>query len=138
MKKVFLDTNIIVDLIADRKPFSKYSIEIFKRAEDKKIKLYTSSHSIATTHYLLKKYLEEKLLREVLQNLLDYISVISVDIDVIKKGLRSKTRDFEDSIQILCAAKIEKIDCIVTRNIKDFRDSEILALTPDELCLKWQ
>jgi len=138
MKRVFLDTNIIVDLIADRKPFSKYSIEIFKRAEDKKIKLYTSSHSIATTHYLLKKYLEEKLLREVLQNLLDYISVISVDIDVIKKGLRSKTRDFEDSIQILCAAKIEKIDCIVTRNIKDFRDSEILALTPDELCLKWQ
>ncbi len=138
MKRVFLDTNIIVDLIADRKPFSKYSIEIFKRAEDKRIKLYTSSHSIATTHYLLKKYLEEKLLREVLQNLLDYISVISVDIDVIKRGLRSKHRDFEDSIQILCAAKIEKIDCIVTRNIKDFRDSEILALTPDELCLKWQ
>ena len=138
MKRVFLDTNIIVDLIADRKPFSKYSIEIFKRAEDKRIKLFTSSHSIATTHYLLKKYLEEKLLREVLQNLLDYISVISVDIDVIKKGLRSKHRDFEDSIQILCAAKIEKIDCIVTRNIKDFRDSEILALTPDELCLKWQ
>jgi predicted nucleic acid-binding protein len=137
MKRVFLDTNIIVDLIADRKPFSKYSIEIFKRAEDKRIKLYTSSHSIATTHYLLKKYLEEKLLREVLQNLLDYISVISVDIDVIKKGLRSKHRDFEDSIQILCAAKIEKIDCIVTRNIKDFRDSEIFALTPDELCLKW-
>jgi len=138
MKRVFLDTNIIVDLIADRKPFSKYSIEIFKRAEDKRIKLYTSSHSIATTHYLLKKYLEEKLLREVLQNLLDYISVISVDIDLIKRGLRSKHRDFEDSIQILCAAKIEKIDCIVTRNIKDFRDSEILALTPDELCLKWQ
>jgi predicted nucleic acid-binding protein len=138
MKRVFLYTNIIVDLIADRKPFSKYSIEIFKRAEDKRIKLYTSSHSIATTHYLLKKYLEEKLLREVLQNLLDYISVISVDIDLIKRGLRSKHRDFEDSIQILCAAKIEKIDCIVTRNIKDFRDSEILALTPDELCLKWQ
>ena len=137
MKKIFLDTNIIVDLIADRKPFSKYSIEIFKKAEEKKIKLFTSSHSIATTHYLLKKYLEEKILRDVLYNLLDYVTVIAVDTDVLKKGLRSKHKDFEDSIQILCASTIEKIDCIVTRNTKDFRDSETLVLTPDELCLKW-
>jgi predicted nucleic acid-binding protein len=137
MKKVFLDTNIIVDLIADRKPFSKYSIEIFKKAEEKKIKLFTSSHSIATTHYLLKKYLEEKILRDVLYNLLDYVTVIAVDTDVLKKGLRSKHKDFEDSIQILCASTIEKIDCIVTRNTKDFRDSEILVLTTDELCLRW-
>ena len=137
MKKVFLDTNIIVDLIADRKPFSKYSIEIFKNAEEKKIKLFTSSHSIATTHYLLKKYLEEKILRDVLYNLLDYVTVIAVDTDVLKKGLRSKHKDFEDSIQILCASTIEKIDCIVTRNTKDFRESEILVLTPDELCLRW-
>ena len=136
MKKVFLDTNIIVDLIADRKPFSKYSIEIFKKAEEKKIKLFTSSHSIATTHYLLKKYLEEKILRDVLYNLLDYVTVIAVDTDVLKKGLRSKHKDFEDSIQILCASTIEKIDCIVTRNTKDFRESEILVLTPDELCLR--
>jgi predicted nucleic acid-binding protein len=138
MKKVFLDTNIIVDLIADRKPFSKYSIEIFKKAEEKKINLFTSSHSIATTHYLFKKYLEEKLLRDVLYNLLDYVTVIAVDTDVLKKGLRSKHKDFEDSIQILCASTIEKIDCIVTRNTKDFRDSEILVLTPDELCLRWK
>ena len=138
MKKVFLDTNIIVDLIADRKPFSKYSIEIFKKAEEKKIKLFTSSHSIATTHYLLKKYLEEKILRDVLYNLLDYVTIIAVDTDVLKKGLRSKHKDFEDSIQILCASTIEKIDCIVTRNTKDFRDSEIFVLTPDELCLRWK
>jgi len=138
MKKLFLDTNIIVDLIADRKPFSKYSIEIFKKAEEKKIKLFTSSHSIATTHYLLKRYLEEKILRDVLYNLLDYVTVIAVDTDVLKKGLRSKHKDFEDSIQILCASTIEKIDCIVTRNTKDFRDSEILVLTPDELCLRWK
>ena len=138
MKKVFLDTNILVDLIADRKPFSKYSIEIFKKAEEKKIKLFTSSHSIATTHYLLKKYLEEKILRDVLYNLLDYVTVIAVDTDVLKKGLRSKHKDFEDSIQILCASTVEKIDCIVTRNTKDFRDSEILVLTPDELCLRWK
>lgn len=69
-------------------------------------------------------------------NLLDYITDIAVDTDVLKKGLRSKHKDFEDSIQILCASTIDNIDCIVTRNIKDFRDSEILVLTPDEFCLK--
>lgn len=136
MKKVFLDTNIIVDLIADRRPFSKYAIEIFNKAEEKKIEIFTSSHSIAATHYLFKKYLDEKPLRKVLYNLLDYLTVVPVDIDVLKKGLRSKHKDFEDAIQILCASSIEKIDCIVTRNTKDFKDSEILVMTPDELCIK--
>jgi len=135
MKKLFLDTNIIVDLIADRKPFSKYAIQIFQKAELKEIELFTSSHSIATTHYLLKKYLAEKELREVLYNLLDYITVVAVDVDILKKGLRSNHKDFEDSIQILCASSIEKIDCIVTRNTKDFKASEIPAFNPDEIIL---
>ena len=133
MKKLFLDTNIIVDLIADRKPFSKYAIQIFQKAELKEIELFTSSHSIATTHYVLKKYLAEKELRDVLYHLLDYITVIAVDVDILKKGLRSNHRDFEDSIQILCASSIKIMDCIVTRNTKDFKASEIPALNPDEI-----
>jgi predicted nucleic acid-binding protein len=135
MKKLFLDTNILVDLIADRKPYSKYVIQIFLKAELKEIQLFTSSHSIATTHYLLKKYLSEKELRDVLYNLLDYLTVVPVDIDILKKGLRSNHKDFEDSIQILCASSILKIDCIVTRNTKDFKTSEIPAFNPDEIIL---
>lgn len=133
MKRIFIDTNIIVDLIADRKPFSKYAIQIFQKAESKELELFTSSHSIATTHYLLKKYLEEKELRDVLYHLLDFISVVAVNEVIIKKGLRSKHKDFEDSIQILCASSIEKIDCIVTRNTKDFKESEVPAFNPDEI-----
>ncbi len=136
MTKIFLDTNIIVDLISDRKPFSKYAIEIFQRAEEGNLELFTSSHSIATTHYLLKKYMEEKDLREVLNNLLEFLTVIAVDVDIIKKGLRSTHKDFEDSIQIFCASSIGNIDCIITRNVKDFKGSEIKILTPDEFCLK--
>lgn len=136
MMKVFLDTNIIVDLIAERKPFSKHAIEIFQSAEKKKIQLFTSTHSIATTHYLLKKYLEEKQLRNILLNLLDFLEVIPVDLDALKKGLRSKHKDFEDAVQIVCASSIADIDFIVTRNTKDFKTSEIEVLTPDEMCLK--
>lgn len=136
MKRIFVDTNIIVDLIADRKPFSKYAIELFSKAEEKQIELLTSSHSIATTHYLLKKYLDEKSLRKLLYDLLDYMTVIPIDMDTLKKGFRSKHKDFEDALQILCASSITQIYCIVTRNIKDFKDCELLVLPPDELCMK--
>lgn len=132
-EKIFVDTNILVDLIADRKPFSKFAIEIFEKAERNEVRLFTSSHSIATTHYLLKKYIEEKPLRKVLYELLEYVQVVAVDQDIIKKGLKSKHKDFEDALQILCAYNIEKLDYIVTRNIKNFKDAEIPAFPPDEL-----
>lgn len=131
--KIFVDTNIIIDLIADRKPYSKYALILFTKAEHKKLKLYCSSHSVATTHYLLKKYMEEKKLREILYSLLDLIQIIPVDTDIIKKGLRSKHKDFEDALQILCASSVEKMDFIVTRNLKDFINSEIQVLSPDEI-----
>jgi predicted nucleic acid-binding protein len=136
MKKIFVDTNILVDLLADRKPFSKYAVEIFSAAENDKVKLFTSSHSIATTYYLLKKFIADSSLRKTLLGLMEYITVIPVDTEVLTKGLRSKQRDFEDAIQIFCASTIEKIDCIVTRNVKDFKGCEILVLTPDELCYR--
>jgi predicted nucleic acid-binding protein len=134
MKKIFVDTNILVDLLADRKPFSKYAVEIFNASENKKVKLFTSSHSIATTYYLLKKFIDDSSLRKTLLGLIEYMTIIPVDTEVLTKGLRSKQKDFEDSIQIYCASTIEKIDCIVTRNVKDFKGCEILVLTPDELC----
>ena len=77
--------------------------------------------------------MEEKELRVILYNLLEYLHIVSVDADVLKKGLKSRHKDFEDAIQIICAYTIEKIDCIVTRNTKDFRAAEIPVLTPEEL-----
>jgi predicted nucleic acid-binding protein len=136
MKKVFLDTNILVDLIADRKPFSKFAIEIFQSSESNKIHLFTSSHSIATTYYLLKKFVDDKSLRSSLLGLFEYLTVVPVNTDILSKGLRSKQKDFEDAVQIFCATSIEKMDCIVTRNIKDFKGSEIPVLAPDEFCTK--
>lgn len=135
MKKVFLDTNILVDLIADRKPFSKHAVEIFKSGEAGKLELYTSSHSVATSHYLLKKYVGEKELRDIFLSLLELVEVIPVGLDILEKGLRSNHKDFEDAIQIMCASSIKGMNFIVTRNTKDFKKSEIVVLAPDEMCL---
>lgn len=133
MKIVFVDTNILIDLLADRSPFSKFAIEIFDQAERNKVKLFTSSHSYATTHYLLKKYMGEKELRAVLLSLLDFIALIPIDLTIIKKSLLSKHKDFEDAIQIFAANSINNLDFIVTRNLKDFKDAGVAVLPPDEL-----
>ncbi|HET8837650.1 MAG TPA: PIN domain-containing protein [Flavobacteriaceae bacterium] len=135
MKKLFLDTNILVDLIADRKPHSKFAVAIFTKAEKQKVKLFTSSHSIATCHYLLKKYMPEKKLRIVLYNLLDYVEAIAIDESMLRRGLKSPHKDFEDGLQILAAYAVPHIDFIVTRNIRDFKTSEITVLSPNEVLM---
>ncbi|WPU98905.1 PIN domain-containing protein [Mucilaginibacter sp. cycad4] len=133
MKQVFVDTNILIDLLADRPPFSKFAIEIFDLAEKKQIRLFTSSHSYATTHYLLKKHIGEKELRELLHSLLDFIELISIDSAIIKKSLLSQHKDFEDAIQIFAANSVADIDFIVTRNLKDFKNAGITVLPPDQV-----
>jgi|SRR5690606_23406002 len=135
MKNIFVDTNILIDLLADRRPFSKFAIEIFDLASKKKVNLFTSSHIIATTHYLLKKYIQEAELRQIIFSLLDYVEVVSIDLAIIKKSLLSNHKDFEDAIQIFAAHSVNNIDFIVTRNVKDFKKAEIAVLPPDELLL---
>lgn len=132
MQKAFIDTNILIDLLADRRPFSKFAIQIFDLAEKKQVKLYTSSHSIATTYYLLKKFQNDRTLREVIYTLLDFIDVISIDLPIIKKSLLSNHKDFEDAIQIFAAHTVNGLSSIVTRNVKDFKRAEIVVLTPDK------
>lgn len=133
MRKIFLDTNILVDLVANRMPFGKYAAVLFDAAESKKLKLYTSSHSIATTHYLLKKFVPEKQLRALLLDLTELVTIVPVDDMVLQRGLRSHHKDFEDAIQITCATSVPKMECIVTRNLSDFKGSEIPVWAPDQV-----
>lgn len=137
MKNVFLDTNILIDLIADRKPFSKYAIQIFHLSENKTIKLFASSHSIATTYYILSKHIDDSSLRKIIDGLLNYVTIVSVDNDIIKKSLHSKHKDFEDAIQILCAHSVNDVHCIITRNVRDFKHSDLLVVSPDDFCLNF-
>jgi len=135
MKRLFLDTNILLDLIADRQPFSKFAIAIFSQAEQGQLELYTSSHAMATTHYLLKKYLDDMKLRQVLKNLMDYVQIVSVDKASLLDAIDSPHPDFEDAVQIGCAKTVIHLDYIITRNKKDFSQSTIAVLSPDEFFL---
>ena len=126
--RLFLDTNIIIDLLADRKPFSNSAYIIFREAKLNKWKLFTSSNSILTTFYILEKQLNGKDANYAIETILKRL-----DIQELFLALRSKTEDLEDASQIECANKIGKIDYIITRDKKGFKNSIIEILLPDEL-----
>ena len=132
MKHVFLDTNILMDILANRHPFYKSSAEIYKLALRKKMLFYTSSNTISTLHYLLKKFIDEANIRKALDEITEVVSIIPVDRKIIKKSLKSNHKDFEDAIQIVSAQSINKMDCIITRDLKDYKFAEITVLTPDD------
>ena len=75
----------------------------------------------------------ETKLRAALTTLLDLISIVPVNFDVIKKSLASDHKDFEDAIQIFAANSVENLDFIVTRNLRDFKNAGITVLSPDEV-----
>lgn len=136
MKNVFIDTNILMDIFSNREPFVKMSLQIYTLGTKKKIQLYTSSNTITTLHYLLKKYIDEDKIRMALEQVLEHIQIIPVDVNIILKSLKSNHKDFEDAIQITSAQSIHNMDCIVTRDLKDFKNSEIKVFTPDEFLNK--
>jgi predicted nucleic acid-binding protein len=135
-KNIFLDTNILVDIVANRKPFSENAISIFDHCQKSKIKMYSTSHSIATLHYIAKKMVDEKELRLIIEDLLNTISIIAITESILKKSLKSNHKDFEDAIQIVSAQSINDMFCIVTRDLKDYKNAEINVFTPDEFLNK--
>lgn len=136
MKNVFIDINILVDVFANREPFVAKSLKIYNMATKGKIKLYSSSNTITTLHYILKKSISEEKTREALEHVISHITIIPVDINIIKKSLKSNHKDFEDAIQIISAQSINKMDCIITRDLKDYKNAEINVLTPDDFLNK--
>ncbi len=132
MRKVFLDTNILIDLLADRQPFSKYAIAIFTLAEKMEIELYMSAISFANTHYLLKKHIGDDILRQVLVQLFAYLKIVSLNQTIIQKSLKSNHKDFEDALQMHSSYEILDLYCIVTRNIKDFKGCDVIVFTPED------
>lgn len=133
MKHIFIDTNIIIDFVSQRVPFGKAALVLFDLADRKEIKLYCSSHAIATTHYILKKVYKEKEIRNVLEGVMDYLEIIPVTEDILRKAIHSAHKDFEDAIQILTAETIKKVFAIATRNLSDFSKAGIPVYTPQEL-----
>ena len=138
MENVFIDTDVIVDFLTDRKPFSLESAKIFSLIDQKKIKGCVSSLSFSNLYYVLRKFGTHKKVISSLLDLSELVDILKVDSDIVKSALTSDFKDFEDSIQYFAAQEHKNVDCIITRNIKDYKDSSLPVMTPETFLVTFE
>ena len=133
MKKIFVDTNIVIDLLSRRDPFFEEAAELFSLADKKQVELSVSSLTIANTSYALLRQMDSNKAKLVLRKLRLILKVLPLDDKIIGLALNDETfSDFEDGLQYFTAIEDEQ-ELIVTRNLKDFMKSKVIAFTPAEL-----
>lgn len=129
---VLIDTNIFIDVLQDRIPFTDNSQSVVALVVQKKIKGAVAAHSITNLWYILRKTHSDEERRNYLLSLFELFDVVSMDKNRLVAALEnSNFKDFEDCLQDECAYAINA-DYIITRNAKDFESSMVKALTPEE------
>lgn len=132
MRKLFLDTNIVIDILAKREPFYKHAAQLFSLADKMKVQIFVSALTFANTNYILLKGKKPEEAKAILRKLKLIVTVINLDDKVIGLSLNdSDFKDFEDALQYYSAIE-NGIDFIITRNLKDFQKSKIPALTAEQ------
>ena len=129
--RLFIDTNIMLDLLGERIPFYDSIAKIATLSDKGEVYLIVSALSYSTVFYLLSKYESKDKVMEKLRKFKIISEVAGVDETIIEKGLNSTFTDFEDSLQYFCALKSD-CDALITRNQKDFKESTIPVFSADE------
>jgi predicted nucleic acid-binding protein len=132
MTNLFIDTDIIIDFLTDRKPYSREAAIIFTLIDQKKLKGYASSLTFSNLFYVLRKLEPPKKVIAKLDSLSKLLTVLKVDDQNIRDAIETGFPDFEDSIQYFCALDCKKIEVIITRNTKDYKKSNLPVMIPDD------
>lgn len=131
MNRVFIDTDVILDFMIAREPFAVDAARIFSLAEKKKIFVCTTGLVFSNAYYVLRKLGPHQKVIDNLSQLAKLIEIIALSKVAVLQALDSKFIDFEDALQHYAAIS-ENVKTIVTRNVKDFKNSELAVLTPDQ------
>lgn len=129
--RLLFDTNIILDIALMRNPYYNDSANVFRKADNTLIFGFVTATTITDIYYIAKKDKGHKIAIDFISNLLQIIDVIGIDKEIIIGSLHTEFTDFEDAIQSI-ASSYNTIDYIITRNTKDFIDSEIKAISPTD------
>jgi len=129
--KIFIDTDVIIDLLIDRQPHAIAASILFDLADKNKLKVCTSSLCFNNVHYILRKKLGDRKTRNIIGELLEIVEVLSVSGNDISNAVISEFKDFEDAIQHSVAISEKGINAIVTRNTKDYKKSKIPVFNSD-------
>ena len=130
-KKVFVDTDIIYDLLAERDPFYSSAAHLFTLADEGKVQIFISALSLANIHYLISKHLSESQAKQILRKFKVLVQVTSLTEKIIDLALNSEFEDFEDAIQYFSALQND-IEILLTRNLKDYKKAQISVLTAQD------
>jgi len=132
MKEIFLDTNIIIDYLTNREPFSRSALQLFSLAENNKIRLNVSAISYTTIYYVLRKNNSHQAIIQNLELLTNLCNILPINQTIIEQAMESGFTDFEDAVQYYSALQNTNCSVIISRNTKDFKSSAIQVMSPDE------
>ena len=131
MKRVLFDSDVLLDVLAQRQPFVIASAQALNMVTQTKIQGYVSGHAVTNIFYILRRQVGSEIARDALSRLLIHIQVASVTDAVIRAALQNSMTDFEDAVTSE-AANAVGVEVIVTRNKSDFAASLVPAMLPDE------
>lgn len=130
--RILIDTNIVLDLILEREPFVETAIALFEKIEQGKLEGYLAATTITNIFYIIRKTEGREVALDAINRLLIGLQFCAVDRQTIATALSLELKDFEDSIQLACAT-LYQLDAIVTRDRKDFMNSNLPIYSPTEL-----
>jgi predicted nucleic acid-binding protein len=135
MKRVLFDTNVILDLVLNRPDFVELAKRLFVAIDDNRLIGFMSATTATDVYYMTTKERNRVFAALSLRRLVRALKIVAVDENVIVPALDSPIKDFEDAVQAV-AADIAGLDYIVTRNKRDFYQSPVPAVLPEELLEK--
>jgi predicted nucleic acid-binding protein len=135
MKRVLFDTNVILDVLLDRKPYVEASAAAWEAVETRAVEGLLAAHAITAIHYLVRKGTGAAKTRRIVPAILRVFGVAAVDGAVIQEALQLSCGDFEDAVTA-AAARCAECEFIVTRDPKGFRGSPVRCLTPEAIILR--
>ena len=129
---LLIDTNVILDVLINRPEFVKDSSMIWKLCETEQARGCISTLTYANMMYVMRKQLTPQQIEEVFRQLHLIFEFADFSPAVLERAVSKKWKDFEDAVQSATAESVHA-DYIITRNLKDFTQSRVMAFTPSEL-----
>jgi predicted nucleic acid-binding protein len=126
---ILIDINILLDVLQKREPFYETSAHLLASVETGRVKGLVAAHTITTLFYLIKKDRSSAEARAIITNLLQFIQIAPIDQSTIMQALNLDYHDYEDALQMISAVQC-KVDCLITRNIKDYQPALLPVLQP--------
>ena len=130
MKRILLDTNVVLDVLLDRSPYVDASAAVWAAVETGVCEGMLAAHAVTTIHYLIRKEMGNPKAARTIAAILSVFGIAAVDGAAVQEALQLPVSDFEDAVTV-AAARSAGCECIVTRDPKGFRGSPVRSMTPE-------